>query len=95
MKKTVWHSFDKLKEKWLKDPEFKKDYDALAPEYELIDKIIEKRIERKMTQKELAQKIGTRQSAISRLESGSGNPTFGFLQKVASALDSHITVSFH
>jgi len=93
--KTAWHSFNKLKKDWLKDPEFKKDYDALGPEYKLIDRIIEKRIQKKMTQKELAQKIGTRQSAISRLESGNGNPTIGFLQKVASALDTRVTVTFH
>ena len=94
MKKTVWHPFNKLKEDWLKDPEFKKDYDALAPEYELIDKIIEKRIEKRMTQKDLAQKIGTRQSAISRLESGTSNPTFGFLQKVAIGLGTKLNVTF-
>jgi len=83
-----------LKKRLLADAEMKREYDRLAPEYALIDKIIEKRIEKKMTQKELAQKIGTRQSAISRLESGSGNPTLGFLQKIASALDTRLNVSF-
>jgi len=84
-----------LKKRLLTDPETKREYDRLAPEYELIDRIIEKRMQKKMTQKELAQKIGTRQSAISRLESGTGNPTIGFLQKVASALDTRVTVTFH
>lgn len=83
-----------LKKRLLIDPEMKREYDRLGPEYALIDRIIEKRIEKKMTQGELARKIGTRQSAISRLESGNGNPTLGFLQKVASALDTRLTVSF-
>lgn len=47
-----------------------------------------------MTQKQLAEKIGTRQSAISRLESGNANPSIQFLQKVASALDTKLIVSF-
>jgi len=94
MKKNVWHPFSELKEEWLKDPEFKKEYDALEPEYALISAVIEKRIARKMTQKELAKKMGTKQSAISRLESGSANPSFQFLQKVAIALDAKLTISF-
>ena len=84
-----------LKKRLLKDPEMKREYDRLYPEYALIETVIKKRIAKKMTQKELAQKIGTRQSAISRLESGGANPSFHFLQKVASALGARLTVSFH
>ncbi len=91
MKIKQW---SKLKEELLKDPEIKAGYDALEPEYALIREVIDKRLAKKMTQKELAKKAGTKQSAISRLESGSANPSFRFLQKVAAALDSTLKISF-
>ena len=55
--------------------------------------IIRKRVEKGLSQKELAQKIGTKQSAISRLESGTYNPTIAFLQKVGEALHSKLKIS--
>lgn len=94
MKKTVWIPFNEFLKEELKDPEFKKEYDALEPEYALIQEVLDKRLAKKMTQKELAKRVGTKQSAISRLESGSANPSFRFLQKVATALDSKLTISF-
>ncbi len=57
---------DDLKER-LKDPAFKKAYDALEPEYAIIRAILDGRIKKKMSQKQLAKKVGTKQSAISRL----------------------------
>ena len=83
--------FDRFKAELFKDAQIKAGYDALAPEYELISQIIKARTEKKMTQKQLAEKIGTRQSNIARLESGNGNPSFRFLQKVAGALDKKLS----
>jgi DNA-binding XRE family transcriptional regulator len=77
----------------MKDPEFRKEYDALEPEFALISLMIEKRIKEGLTQDKLAKKIGTKQSAISRFESGNYNPTIGFLYKVADALDADIKVT--
>jgi transcriptional regulator with XRE-family HTH domain len=71
----------------------KKGFDALTPQYELKRAIIRKHLEKGMTQKDLAKKMHTRQSAISRLESGTYNPTFSFLQRVAKALGSTLTIS--
>ncbi len=85
--------FSEMKRELLADPEVKKHYDDLAPEYELIRSVIDKRLQKKMSQKELARKMGTGQSAISRLESGESNPSFKFLQKVASALGSRLSIS--
>lgn len=82
---------DRLEAELLKDPVFKAEYDALEPEYELIRQIISARTEKKMTQKQLAEKIGTKQSNIARLESGNYNPSFQFLQKVAGALDKKLS----
>lgn len=77
----------------LKDPEIKAEYDRLEPEFEIIRAIIRKRLEKGMSQKQLAVKMGTQQSALSRLESGNYNPSLAFLKKVASALDSTVHIS--
>ncbi len=85
--------FSEVKKKALMDPEIKDEYDRLGPEFEIIEAIIKKRIEKNMSQKELAQKMGTKQSALSRLESGTYNPSLLFLKKVASALDAKLSIS--
>ena len=86
-------NFDEYKSELLKNPEVKAEYEALAPEYELMRQIINARIEQNMTQKQLAEKIGTKQSSIARLESGNYNPSYQFLQKIASALGKRLTFS--
>ena len=88
-------TFKTLKKKLLKDSEIKKAYDDLGPEYILIASIIEKRLQKGLTQKQLADKIGTKQSAISRLEGGRFNPTFSLLNKIARALGANIHVSLN
>lgn len=87
-------SFNTFKKGLLKDKEIKKAYDELGPEFELIQTIIEKRLKQGLTQAELAKKIGTKQSAISRLEQGTYNPTVAFLRKLANALDKELHISF-
>ena len=90
-----YKTLEEFKEEAFKDPEVKKEYDRLGPEFAIINKIIEKRINEGLTQKELARRVGTKQSAISRFESGSYNPTIKFLYKIADALgvELKITVS--
>ena len=82
-----------LKEQ-LKDPEFYKEYKALEPEYEIIKNIIRARSELKLTQKELADRIGVKQNNISRLERGNYNPSLSFLKKVAKGLDKELHIDF-
>lgn len=86
-------TYAQLRKLLLKDEEIKKAYDAFGPEFELVHMLLQKRIESGFTQAELAKKIGTKQSAISRLESGSYNPTLALLRKVAEALGSDIEIS--
>lgn len=86
-------NYRQLKAKLLKDKGVRKAYDNLGPEFALIEMIIKRRIEEGLTQRELARKIGTKQSAVSRLESGAYNPSIAFLQKVADALDARLKVS--
>lgn len=82
-----------VKKRFLADPEFCKDYEALGPGFELIESIIGRRIELKMSQEELAAKVGTGQAAISRLERGEANPTLASLADVAKALDADLHVT--
>ena len=72
-----------LNENLEKDPEFKEIWEENSARRELAKKIIELRIKEKINQKELAERIGTNQSAISRFESGNYNPTVDFLCRLA------------
>ena len=87
-------SYKTTKKQFLKDRGIKKIYDDLGPEFELVQIIIEKRLKQGLTQAELAKKIGTKQSAISRLERGTYNPTVAFLRTLAVALDTQLQISF-
>ena len=87
--------FNEYKQRALEESvELRKEYDALQPEYEIIDKLISARIEANLTQKELAKKCGLKQSNISRLERGKANPTLKFLKKLADSLDCDLVVEF-
>jgi len=87
---TEWKT---LKKELMQDPEFKKGYDALELEFSIIEQVLEKRIAKGMSQKQLAEKMGTKQSAIARLEAGNSNPSVQFLEKVAKALDGKLRIS--
>jgi ribosome-binding protein aMBF1 (putative translation factor) len=80
--------------KSMKNPEVKAEYDRLQPEYAMIQAVIDARVNRGVTQKELARKIGTKQSVISRLESGRANPSVAFLKKLAHGLNTHLEIKF-
>ena len=84
---------DHLKEQ-LKDPEFRSEHEALEPEYEIIRQIILARNELNMTQEELAERTGIKQSNISRLEKGTYNPSLSSLKKVAKGLNKELHIEF-
>lgn len=76
----------------LHDREFSKEYEALATRYAIIEQIIKERTIQSITQKELAERTGIRQSNISRLENGNYNPSIEFLQKIASGLGKKVYI---
>jgi len=80
------------KEIILKNKEVQNELDKNEAEYKIIEEIITARMEKKLTQKGLAELIGTKQSNISRLESGNYNPTLDFLHKIALAMDKKLEV---
>lgn len=74
-------------------PEVKKEYDALEPQYEMIRAEIKHRKEQGITQKRLAELMGTAQSNISRFERGNYNPSLAFLQRMAQSLGKKLKIS--
>lgn len=85
----------KIKKLLLDDSEVKTEYDELSPIYELKKEIIRLRIEKGLSQKDLAVLMGTKQSAISRLENGSYNPSVEFLNRIAHTLGKELHISFN
>ena len=87
MNKRKIYTFQDHLEESLKDPEVKKAWNETEAEYQLACKLIETRLKRKMSQRDLSKKIGTSQAAISRIEAMSGNPSLALLKRIANALD--------
>lgn len=91
--KTI--SSDDLLKKQLKNKVFKKEYDALDDEFKVAMEIIKLRKKARLTQKELAEKVGTSQPAIARLESGEyKNLTLSFLRRIGFALGTVPSIHF-
>lgn len=84
-----WKTF---KKELLCNKKVASEYKKLEPRYALVSQLIEKRINKGITQAQLAKKIGTKQSAIARLESGNINPSLSFLDKVSQALGARLVV---
>ena len=76
----------------LKNKEVQKELKKNEAEYKIIEEIITARKEKNLSQKDLAELIGTRQSNISRLERGNYNPSLDFLNKIAHAMGKELVV---
>ncbi|MDN5871383.1 MAG: helix-turn-helix transcriptional regulator [Nitrococcus sp.] len=74
-----------LKEGWMKDPEFREEYERLGPELALAAELIAARSRAGLTQAEVARRMGSTQSVVARLESGSTIPTWRTLRRYAEA----------
>lgn len=93
MKKLKMHNFEDVLAENLKKPAFKKAWDDSQPYYDMVSALIDARIRGDITQKELARRLKTKQSAISRFESGKvKNPTLSSLFDMAKALGVRITL---
>lgn len=78
----------------LKNPEFKKEWDALEPEYQIIKAMLDARNEKAITQKQLADITGIPQADISRLENGNANPSLRTLQRLADGMGMKLKLEF-
>jgi predicted transcriptional regulator len=82
--------FEELAKEWLKDPAVKAEYDRLAPEFAISAELIRARVRAGLSQAELAERMGTSQSAIARLESGRTLPSAKTLLRFAEATKSKV-----
>ncbi len=86
--------FNRYLEKQLENPEFRKEWDDLDPEYNMIQAIIDARKKSHLTQKQLAERTGIDQSDISKLETGNANPTLQVLKRLADGMDMVLKLEF-
>ena len=77
-----------------KDPEFKKEWNNLEPEMEVVRAMIKARTAQNLTQKDLAEKTGINQANISKLENGNMNPSLKLLKRLADGLGMNLRIEF-
>jgi transcriptional regulator with XRE-family HTH domain len=83
----------KIAKRWMKEPGFREGYDALEEEFSLASMLIAARTRANLTQAEVAEKMGTSQSTIARLESGTATPSLSTLQRYAEATGARLKIT--
>jgi|CZKU01.1.fsa_nt_gi transcriptional regulator with XRE-family HTH domain len=83
----------KVAKRWMKDPGFKEGYDALEDEFALASQLIEARSRAGLTQAEVAERMGTSQSTVARLESGGAKPSLSTLKRFAHATGARVRIT--
>ena len=83
-----------LRKKWMKDPEFMAEYEALHLEFEIMGALIRARSQSGLTQAGIAKRMGTAQSAVARLEGGRSNPSMRTLDRFAKATGTRVRIWF-
>ena len=83
-----------LHREWMKDPEYRREYEALDEEFAMIRALIDARVQAGLTQEQLAEKMETSQSTIARLESGRTMPSGRTLSRYAKATGTNLRISF-
>jgi predicted transcriptional regulator len=78
----------------MKDEEFRKEYEAIQPELDVIRAIVDARTSQNLTQKELAERTGINQAAISKLENGTRNPSVNLLKRLADGMGMALRIEF-
>src|SRR3989344_1862872 len=87
MKKPKYYTTEELKRELFKDPGVKKAYEDLQPEFAIVQAIIDARVKKKISQEELARRMGTGQAVISRLENANAKPSLSLIKRLANALN--------
>ena len=86
--------YDDFLAEQLRDEEFKKEYDNLQPEFDVIRAIVDARVSQNLTQKQLAERSGINQADISKLENGTRNPSINLLKRLADGMDMALKIEF-
>lgn len=83
-----------LHQKWLENPEYARDYEALRAEFTLAESLVQARLRAGLTQSDLAARMHTTQGVIARLEGGSSLPSTRTLRRIAEATGTRLRISF-
>ncbi|MBQ6815018.1 MAG: helix-turn-helix transcriptional regulator [Lachnospiraceae bacterium] len=86
--------FDDYLNQQLENAEFRKEYENMQPEFDVIRALVEARAAKNMTQKQLAERTGINQADISKLENGTRNPSINLLKRLAEGLDMALKIEF-
>lgn len=86
--------FDDFLEDQLQDEEFKKEYENMQPEFDVIKAMVDARTSQNLTQKELAERTGINQADISKLENGTRNPSVNLLKRLADGMGMALKIEF-
>ena len=92
--KPRWISHEEFKVKLMKKPSFRRAYEKLEPEFAIVRAIVEARVKKKITQEQLAKKMGTGQAVISRLEGANASPSLSLIKRLANALNLKLELRF-
>ena len=87
-------TFDEMLAKQMKDEEFKKEYEAIQTEMDVIRAIVDARTSQNLTQKELSERTGINQADISKLENGTRNPSINLLKRLAEGMGMTLKIEF-
>ena len=85
---------DELAKDWMKDPEFRAEYEALEEEFTIAEALIDARAKADLTQEQIADRMGTSRTAVVRLEGGRANPSIKTLQRFAAATGTKLRITF-
>ena len=92
--KKGYFNWRDLKKEWMKNPKFVREWEKIEPEYQLARSLIGLRLKKKLSQTDLARKIGTKQPVVSRIESMTTSTTISVLKRIAQALDVKLQIRF-
>ena len=87
-------SYNDYNKSALEDSSVKAEYDALQPEYDIIQAMIDARYKEGLTQKELSERTGITQADISRIENGTRNPSLSMVKRLARGLGMRLKLEF-
>lgn len=87
-------TFDDMLAKQLQNEDFRKEYEAIQPEMDVIRAIVEARTSQNLTQKELAERTGINQADISKFENGTRNPSVNLLKRLADGMGMMLKIEF-
>ena len=87
-------TFNDMLDKQMQDDEFRKEYEAIQPEMDVIRAIVDARNSQNLTQKELAERTGINQADISKIENGTRNPSLNLLRRLADGMGMALKIEF-